>query len=47
MIVAAGGFAVDSFLVVGGILVAYNFMVYLARGVKINIPVLYLHRYLR
>lgn len=47
MFVISGNFAVDTFLVVGGMLVSYNLMVALASGVKINLPMLYLHRYLR
>lgn len=47
MIIVSGSFAVDTFFVIGGLLVSYLFFQAKASGVKISVPMLYIHRILR
>ena len=47
MLVLNGTVAVDTFFLMGGALVAYNMLKELEKAQKINVPLLYLHRYLR
>ncbi|XP_046748814.1 nose resistant to fluoxetine protein 6-like [Diprion similis] len=40
-------FAVDTFFVIGGFVLAYTFLNSMKSGKKFNLPMMYLHRYLR
>ncbi|KAJ8956800.1 hypothetical protein NQ318_014214, partial [Aromia moschata] len=47
MLIVSGTLSVDTFFVVGGVLVAYTFMKSRLNGIKFNLFHFYLHRYLR
>lgn len=39
--------SVDTFFLVGGLVLAYVFLNYRDKGEKFNLPMFYIHRYLR
>lgn len=47
MYVLGADVAVDTFLLLSGLLVGYIFMSAMAKGAKFNILIFYLHRYIR
>lgn len=47
MYVVGGTLSVDTFFVMGGTVLTYTYMKSMSKGIKMNVPLFYLHRWLR